>query len=250
MTGRPPPRPRELIPNLEALERVIGVKFTNRDLLITALTHRSYLNEHRDERAAGAEHNERLEFLGDAVIEIVVTNHLYRALPNDEGHLTNMRAKLVSAQAMTPLGVRLGLGKYMRMSRGERQDFDKAGKSAQYMLANAVEALVGAIFLDRGYGVAELFIRHFIIPQLDQLKNMEVRDPKSLFQEVAQERLRITPEYRTLSESGPDHQKVFVVAVFLARRQVGTGTGASKSEAQVQAAHSGLVNEFQIRLAT
>lgn len=244
MKGERTPRRRIMIPGLEVLEQKVGIKFSNRGLLVTALTHRSYLNEHRDE---AAEHNERLEFLGDAILEAVVTHHLYKAFQDPEGRLTNLRASLVCGEALFPVGVKLELGKYIRMSTGERVSFDQGERSGKYIIANAVEALIGAIFLDRGFGVAELFIHHFMIPKLKQLQSKELRDPKSLLQETAQERVNRTPTYRVLSQSGPDHQKVFVVGVYLEGRQVGTGTGASKKEAQTQAAIAGLQNEFKIK---
>lgn len=222
--------------NIHTLEKIIGVTFRNEDILQQALVHRSYLNEHP---RFSLDHNERLEFLGDAVLELVVTEHLYATYPNPEGELTNWRAALVNANKLSEVAKRIHLDEYLYLSKGESKD--SQGKARLYILANAMEALIGAIYLDQGWDVAKQFIHRCLIPDLPYiLENRLYMDPKSRFQEVAQEKVGITPQYRVLSEAGPDHNKWFVIGVYLGEELVAQGEGASKQEAQMSAAENGL----------
>lgn len=223
--------------NLLKLQNNIGVKFKNKELLKQALVHRSYINEHPDFKTG---HNERLEFLGDAVLEIVVTEYLFlnfTAVP--EGDLTNWRASLVNAKMLYEVANDLEIEKNLYLSKGEAKDKNK--KSRQFILADAVEAIIGAIYLDQGMEVTKDFITKYIISKLDSiLENKLYLDPKSLFQEKAQEQKGITPHYQILDESGPDHAKLFVVGLYLGEELVAEGEGSSKQEAQVAAATNGL----------
>ena len=223
--------------NLSALEKKIGFKFKKPALLQQALAHRSYLNEH-PEFAGG--HNERLEFLGDAVLEIIVTEYLYTAFPETpEGQLTNWRASLVNAKMLYLIAQELGIDDYLLLSRGEARD--KNSKARQYILANAIEAIIGALYLDGGIKAAKGFIDKYAVSKFnDILKSESYLDPKSRFQEIAQEKVGITPTYKTLSEEGPDHEKNFTVGLYLGESLIATGQGLSKQEAQVEAANNGL----------
>jgi len=217
------------------LEEKIGISFKNKDLLLTALTHRSYLNENPTWKL---DHNERLEFLGDAVLELVVTEDLYTKYPNPEGELTNWRAALVNAVMLAQLSTEFQLNDYILMSRGEAKD---TGRARQYILANAMEALIGAIYLDQGYAVAAEFIHRFISKELPRIiENRLYRDAKSLFQEQAQDKVGITPSYKVIQEWGPDHARQFKVGVYLKGELAGEGEGASKQEAQQKAAEAAL----------
>lgn len=222
------------------LEEIIGIKFKDQDLLKQSVVHRSYLNEHPDFKLY---HNERLEFLGDAVLEIVVTEHLFNNFPDTpEGDLTNWRASLVNAKMLAQISGEIGLDNYLYLSKGESRD--KNSKARQYILANAIEALIGSIYLDQGVKAAKKFIDKFIINNLEYiLDNKLYQDPKSKFQEKAQEIHGITPHYRVLSESGPDHAKIFEIGLFLQDELVAKGKGYSKQEAQVEAAAKGLKNK-------
>jgi ribonuclease-3 len=222
--------------DLKDLEQTLGVTFQNKDTLQQALVHRSYLNEHPDFRLG---HNERLEFLGDAVLELVVTEHLYSHFENPEGELTNWRAALVNAEMLAELCAKLEIEPYLHLSRGESKD--TGSKARKYILANAFEAIIGAIYLDQGWDGAKKFIDARVLSELDRvLKNQLYIDPKSRFQEAAQEHEGVTPSYKVLSETGPDHAKEFIVGVFIGKDQVATGTGMSKQEAQVAAAQAGI----------
>jgi ribonuclease-3 len=223
--------------NLAILEKKIDIKFKNRDYLQQALVHRSYLNEHSDFSFG---HNERLEFLGDAVLEIVVTEYLYLNYPDTpEGDLTNWRASLVNAKMLYTIADDLGIEDHLLLSRGEAKD--KNTKARQYILANAIEALIGAIYLDQGIEMAKKFVLENIVSKLAEiLKNQLYLDPKSRFQELAQEKEGITPTYKTLSSEGPDHEKIFMVGLFLEEKLIATGSGSSKQEAQINAAAAGL----------
>lgn len=221
--------------DLSILEDKLSIKFNNQDLLQQSLVHRSYLNENPDFRL---EHNERLEFLGDAVLELVATQYLYANYPNPEGELTNWRAALVNAKKLAEVAEEIGLNDFVLLSRGEGKD---TGRARQYILANALEALIGAIYLDQGIGAAEMFVEKFILKHLPQILEVGAyRDAKSLFQEEAQERVGITPSYEVLDEWGPDHAKHFKVGVFLEDELVAEGEGVSKQEAQQKAAEEGL----------
>ena len=218
------------------MQKKIGVDFKDINFLKNALVHRSYINEHKD---FALDHNERLEFLGDAVLELVVTDYLYHHFSEAEGILTNWRSGLVNASSLASQAEALGLYDYLYLSRGESQDTNKKARS--YILANALEALIGAIYLDQGYRVAAKFIKENIIIHLDKiLKNKTYLDPKSLFQEKSQEIVGITPRYKVLSESGPDHNKKFVVGLYLDKELIAEGEGYSKQEAQTQAAVAAL----------
>ncbi len=214
----------------------IGVQFTNIALLEQAFTHRSYLNEHREEKLL---HNERLEFLGDAVLELVVTRYLFERFPNDnEGELTAYRAALVNTNTISNVALSLGMNDYLLLSRGEAKD---TGRARQYILANTFESVVGAIYLDQGYDVAADFIAQNIFPLTDDIVAKKLwQDDKSHFQEEAQERVSMTPTYKIMSESGPDHDKHFTVGVFLGAEMIADGTGKSKQEAEQMAARNAL----------
>ncbi|MFA5994750.1 MAG: ribonuclease III [Parcubacteria group bacterium] len=223
---------------VEKLAEMLGIKFNNINLLQQAVTHRSYLNEHKD---YPLDHNERLEFLGDAVLELVVTEFLYANYPNPEGELTNWRAALVNGEMLAKISAKLGVEEFLMMSRGEAKD---TGKARAYLLANAFEAITGAIYLDQkelGYDIAKDFILKNIVVELPEIiKNKTYMDPKSRFQEEAQERVSITPSYKVIEESGPDHARKFVVGVYLGQELIATGEGMSKQEAQRNAAAAGL----------
>ncbi|MCX6795597.1 MAG: ribonuclease III [Candidatus Falkowbacteria bacterium] len=222
----------------EKLQKKINFTFEKKDLLKQALVHRSYLNEHPDFPCG---HNERLEFLGDAVLEIVVTEYLYLNFPETpEGDLTNWRASLVNAKMLHVVAEEISLDDYLYLSRGEAKDKNK--KARGYILANAVEALIGAIYLDQGLEPAKKFILGRIVVKLaDILKNKTYLDPKSRFQEASQEFLAVTPSYQILSEEGPDHAKTFTVGLYLGEELISQGVGSSKQEAQIDAAAKGLV---------
>ncbi len=222
----------------EEFARKLGIKFRNLKLLEEALTHRSFLNEHRNEVLS---HNERLEFLGDAVLELVVTDFLFKNYDNPEGELTAWRAALVNGEMLADISKKIGVESYLRMSKGEAKD---TGKARRYILANAMEAIIGAIYLDQGYKVAENFISKNIISNIDRILQEKLYiDPKSHFQEEAQKHAQITPSYKVLSEEGPDHDKKFVMGVFLGEELVGEGEGLSKQEAQREAARNALKNK-------
>ncbi len=204
------------------------------------MVHRSYINEH-PEFSLG--HNERLEFLGDAVLEIVVTEHLYHTFPDTpEGDLTDWRASLVNANMLAQIAKTIDLEENLYLSKGEEKDANS--KARHYILANAMEALIGALYLDGGIQPAKLFIHKFILSHLDYiLKHRLYLDPKSRFQEKAQEVAGITPHYKVISEDGPDHNKTFEVGLYLEEDMVAIGRGSSKQEAQVEAATQGLINK-------
>lgn len=222
-------------PYQEFAREKLGFEFQNIDLLVTALTHRSYVNEHRK---SVFEHNERLEFLGDAVLELVVTDFLFRNYSEAEGILTSWRAALVRTESIGEAGKKLGYEPLVRMSRGEKQGSDRARLQ---ILANAFEALIGAIYLERGYNDAAAFITEHITSKLDNiLKEGSWRDPKSHLQEVMQRVDGVTPRYIVLEEVGPDHDKVFTLGVYAGERLVSKGMGPSKQAAQQEAAKAAL----------
>jgi ribonuclease-3 len=214
----------------------IGVTFHNPALLAQAFTHRSYLNEHRDETLF---HNERLEFLGDAVLELVVTRFLFEKFPDDnEGELTAYRAALVNTNTISSVASTLGMNDHLRLSRGEAKD---NGRARQYILANTFESVVGAIYLDQGYDAAADFIAAYIFPLTDEIVSKKLwQDDKSHFQEEAQERKSQTPTYKIMHESGPDHDKHFTVGVYLGNDFIADGEGKSKQEAEQMAARAAL----------
>ena len=213
----------------------LHVTFNNIDLLITAFTHRSYLNEHKK---TVSEHNERLEFLGDAVLELVVTQYLYTTYSEPEGVLTNWRSSLVRTESIGAAASKYGFEPLLRLSRGEKRGTDRA--RAQ-ILANSFEAVVGALYIDQGYDVAKVFITEAIISTFEEiLSSGSWMDPKSHLQELAQSQETATPVYRVMSEEGPDHDKVFTVGVFVNDVLRGQGTGPSKQAGQQKAAEAAL----------
>ncbi len=226
------------------LETIIGIKFKNINLLKQAVVHRSYINEHPNFKLG---HNERLEFLGDAVLEIIVTEYLYHHYPNmAEGDLTSIRASLVNSKMLHQVARKINLEDFLFLSKGEAKD--KNSKARQYIVANAVEALIGAIYLDQGIKAAKKFVHKFILCEADYIvSNQLYLDPKSTFQEKAQEKFKITPHYRVLKETGPDHAKVFEVGLYINDELVARGVGTSKQEAQVEAARKGLIKKGWIQ---
>ena len=214
----------------------LGFEFDNIDLLITALTHRSYVNEHKN--ATHNEHNERLEFLGDAVLELVSSDFLYKNYDEPEGIMTSWRAALVRTESIGAAGEKLGYEPLVRLSKGEKHGSDRAHA---IILADCFEAVIGAIYLDKGYEEAKKFIEKHILTKIDSiLKSGTWRDPKSYFQEIAQRNSGITPTYRTIREEGPDHDKTFTVGVYVGADLRGVGAGHSKQEAQTEAAKKGI----------
>ncbi len=220
--------------NLDKLEKVLNITFTDKDYLLTAITHRSYLNENRD---ATQDHNERMEFLGDAVLELVVTDFLFKKYPNKpEGELTAVRAALVNTISLAEASQKLGINDFLLMSKGEAKD---TGRARQYILANAFEALIGAIYLDKGYETADKFIADQLFAKTDKIVEKRLwQDAKSRFQELAQEKVSITPNYQTVSQEGPDHDRIFTVGVYLQDTKVAEGKGRSKQEAEQAAAEN------------
>jgi len=217
------------------LEKKLGVKFNNQDLLRQALVHRSYLNENPD---CGLEHNERMEFLGDAVLELVTTEYLFKNYPNPEGELTGYRSALVNSHMLSEIAVELGINDFLLLSRGEARD---TGKARECILANAMEAIIGAMYLDAEYKVSADFITRHVLKELPRvLEDKLYVDAKSAFQEQAQDRVGVTPVYEVLKEWGPDHAKQFEIGVFLDKEMVATGQGLSKQEAQQEAARRAL----------
>lgn len=223
--------------NIAKLEEGLGVTLKDKNLLKQAVVHRSYLNEHPDFEL---NHNERLEFLGDAVLEIIVTEFLYFTFPDKpEGELTNLRASLVNAKMLAKVARDLDIENNLYLSRGEERDANS--KARNYILADAVEAIIGAIYLDQGMAVAKQFIDAHILSRLQEvLQNKLYLDPKSTFQEKAQEAYGVTPHYTVVNEDGPDHAKIFEVAVCIGTEEVARGSGTSKQEAQVEAAINAL----------
>lgn len=214
----------------------IGVKFNDINFLREAFTHRSYLNEHR---GVNLKHNERLEFLGDAVLELVITEYLFQKYPDEpEGMLTAYRSSLVNTNSISDAAVVWNMNEYLLLSRGEAKD---TGRARQYILANTFEAVIGAIFLDQGYASAQEFIAKSLFDQLDEIVGKRLwQDAKSRFQEEAQERTGITPSYEVLKEIGPDHDKRFAVGVYIGSDLVASGEGRSKQDAEQVAAQAGL----------
>lgn len=222
--------------NILGLEKTIGYSFANKALIKEALTHRSYRNENP---AWVVPHNERLEFLGDAVLELTVTEELYNRFPaEDEGKLTALRAALVNSPFLAKTGGDIALEKSVLLSRGEARD---TGRAREVIIANAVEAVIGALYLDGGQAAAKAFVTAFVMNRLHEiLKTGEYRDPKSTLQELTQASKKMTPSYRVISETGPEHNKVFKVSVYFENEFVAEGEGYSKQEAEVDAAKKAL----------
>ncbi|HVY35702.1 MAG TPA: ribonuclease III [Candidatus Paceibacterota bacterium] len=217
-------------------EKSIGVSFSDRALLTRAFTHRSFINENPK---SGLEHNERLEFLGDAVVELVVTDYLFRTYPNSpEGELTAYRSALVNAIVIGEAANALGMNDYLLLSKGEAKD---TGRARQTILANTYEAFVGALYLDQGYESASEFIMATLVPRLaDIIAKKAWKDAKSKVQEEAQDRLNVTPSYKVVSETGPDHDKHFTIAIFFGDKKIAEGKGKSKQEGEQKAALAAL----------
>lgn len=222
--------------NFEEFETSIGITFIDKDLIKKAFTHRSYLNENRSLKL---EHNERLEFLGDAVLELVVTDFLYKKFPGkNEGELTALRSALVKSETIATAAEKVGMNSYLLLSKGESRDI---GRARQYILANTFESVVGAIYLDQGYSVAGDFIAKQLFDQIDEIiENKKFIDAKSRFQEMAQEKSGFTPSYKLVKEVGPDHNKIFTVSVTVGEEEITEGEGKSKQEAEQMAAQQAL----------
>lgn len=218
--------------NLDDLQEKIGIQFTSINLLKEALTHRSYLNENP---SWSEDNNERLEFLGDAVLELVMTEELFNRFPEkEEGELTIYRAGMVNTKNLAAVAGEIGLAEQILLSRGEAKSF--AGRSRESISADAVESLIGALYLDQGYEAAKEFINKFIVPGLGKIAKEGGKDPKSLVQEIAQSRYKVTPSYKVLSESGPAHERIFRVGLYLGDKLKTEGQGDSKQEAETEAA--------------
>ena len=226
-----------MVKDLSALEKKLGAAFNNKDFLRQSVVHRSYINEN-PKFSLG--HNERLEFLGDAVLELVVTEYLFVKYPNSpEGEMTNFRASLVNANKLSEIASEIGLEPFLYLSKGESKD--KHSKARQYILANALEAVIGAIYLDQGKIAVEQFIKERILTKIDYIIQHKLYlDPKSRFQEMAQEKAGVTPNYKVHKEEGPDHSKIFTIGVYLGNELVVEGKGSSKQEAQIEAAEKAL----------
>lgn len=226
------------MPDFNQFAKEINVEFKDISYLKRACTHRSYLNENKK---AGLEHNERLEFLGDAVLELVVTSFLFRKYPEkNEGDLTSYRSALVNTNSLAKVALHIGVDKYLLLSKGESKD---TGRARSIIHADTIEAIIGAIYMDRGYDAAANFIASQLLEVIDIdeiIKNKTWLDAKSRFQEKAQEIEGLTPSYKTMKESGPDHNKMFTLGVFIGDVQIATGSGLSKQEAEQKAAEKAL----------
>lgn len=222
--------------DLGKLQKKLGFTFKDENLLTEALTHRSYLNEFPKWRLP---HNERLEYLGDAVLELLITEELFIKFPNyPEGKLTVLRAALVNYQILAKVAEGVGLSDFLLMSRGERKD---TGKAREVILANAIEAVIGAMHLDQGLEKVRPFVKKYVLVNLDEVvKTKSYRDAKSELQELIQEKMRLTPNYRVISETGPAHKRIFTMGVYFQGKLIAEGTGASKQEAEVEAAKNAL----------
>lgn len=222
--------------DISQLEARIGASFQNKDLLQQAFVHRSYLNENPNFRLSN---NERLEYLGDAVLELIISEELYKRFPDKpEGDLTSFRAALVNSRMLAEISAELDFNDSLMLSRGEAKD---VGRARQFILANTFEAVIGAIYLDQGYAVAAQFIQKALFSRIDDVVAKKLyRDPKSLFQEIAQEQHGITPTYEVIREWGPDHNKHFIVGIYLDKELVAEGEGPSKQAAQEEAARMAL----------
>jgi len=225
------------VTNFEKLEEILGFEFKNKDILKEALTHRSYLNEHP---SWPVPNNERLEYLGDAVLELAVTEYIYAKYPDfQEGKMTSLRAALVNHVILSKIArEELSLQKFILLSRGEAKD---TGRAREVILANAIESVLGAVYLDRGYEVAKKLINEIVLTKLPEVMERGLeRDPKSALQEILQEKMKLTPSYRILEEKGPDHQKEFLVGVFFGDKLIEKGRGNSKQEGEYRAAQNAL----------
>ena len=228
--------------DLEELEKTLNIKFRNKNLLKNAFIHRSYLNEHSEEKLPN---NERLEFLGDSILAFVVSTYLFQNHPDSqEGDLTNFRASLVNSKSLSEVAKRLNLGKFLYLSRGEETT---GGREREYLLANTVESLIGAIYLDSGIEKVSSFIKNYILNNLEEIIEKELyKDFKSKMQERSQEVFSITPIYQVIVEEGPDHNKKFRVGVYLGKLLVSEGEGKSKQEAEQKAAKAAYESDWNI----
>ncbi len=217
-------------------EKKIKVVFKDKNLLKQSFTHRSYINENG---ATALSHNERLEFLGDAVLELIVTDFLFKKYPHyPEGKLTALRSALVNAVIISEIASKIGMNDYLLLSKGEAKDF---GKARQYILANTYEAFIGAMYLDQGYDVVDKFVAKTLLPKTEEIVNKKLwRDAKSLVQEKSQEFVSVTPAYKVLQQSGPDHDKHFTVGIYFGTNLIAEGKGQSKQEAEQKAAENAL----------
>lgn len=226
------------MPDFKKFSEKMNIEFNDISLLKRACTHRSYLNENK---SAGLEHNERLEFLGDAVLELVVTSYLFRKYPDrNEGDLTSYRSALVNTHSLSKVALHIDIDEYLLLSRGESKD---TGRARSIIHADTIEAIIGAVYIDKGYDAAANFISEQLLEIIDIdeiVKNKTWLDAKSRFQEKAQELTGLTPSYKTLKEIGPDHSKLFTLGVFIGDVQVALGTGLSKQEAEQKAAEKAL----------
>lgn len=222
--------------NLSELEKKLDINFTDRDLLLNAFVHRSYLNEHPNFDLSS---NERLEFLGDACLELAFSEYLFLTYPDrPEGDLTSFRSAIVNTVSLAETARALNLGEYLLLSKGEEES---DGRNSEYLLANAFEALLGAAYLEKGFDAVKKIVDNFLAPKLEEIvKNELYKDAKSKFQELAQETKGITPHYLVLEEWGPDHDKNFKVAVFVGKSKHGEGEGQSKQKAELAAASDAL----------
>lgn len=222
--------------NYKELEKKLDIEFKDKNILNSAFIHKSYINEHK---SSGLLHNERLEFLGDAVLELVSTRHLYEKYPDqDEGKMTAFRSALVQGRHLAEVAKELNLGEYLLLSHGEEKS---GGREKNYILANLLEALIGAIYLDSGYQKVEQFISTFILTRLDSIiSEGQHIDAKSKFQELSQEKENTTPHYELVSEDGPDHDKVFTMGIYIGEKMIATGVGSSKQKAELSAAENAL----------
>jgi ribonuclease-3 len=221
--------------SIQEFEKKIGVEFKDKDLLLLALTHRSYVNEHKDTDS----HNERLEFLGDAVLELITSDYLFSTYPErTEGDLTSFRAALVRTESLADTAQEIGVGENIRLSKGEE---DTGGRSKNYLLANALEAIIGAIYLDSGYEVARDFVHTHLLKKIDHIvENRLDIDSKTKIQELTQSKYKVTRSYEVIEEEGPDHDKRFTVVVKINGKEIGKGFGTSKQKAEEDAAKSGI----------
>ncbi len=225
-----------MIKDFSQLEQKLNTPFKNRDILVQAFVHRSYLNENRE---FSLNHNERLEFLGDAVLELAVTERLYQDFPDrPEGELTSWRAALVNAKMLSSIAKELNFGEYLLLSKGESKE---NGKARDYILANTMESFIGALYLDQGYKICKNFIEEHVLSKLPKILESKLfEDAKSKFQEIAQERTGITPVYEVIKEWGPDHAKHFRIGVYLNQEMIAEGEGSSKQEAEQDAARNAI----------